>query len=204
MHALKSMALIGLVALLAGCVPVTINITFPQEKIDTAASRIEDMVRAPQPTQPETPKRDGGKPSSSVSPWALVALITPNLADAQSQSVEVVPELKERTPEIMRAIESRRSRFPQVQALARQGCIGENNQGLLDARPGSGCDAGAVNALISAENRDREFLYETLRKQNNMPPGDIGRIRAGFAKANREKANPGEWIQQPNGTWVKK
>ena len=189
-----------LAIVLSGCVPVTVNITFQQREIDQAASRIEDMVRSPQPA---APKKEEGKPSSWL-PGRFLALLLPSSAEAQGRTVEVIPELKDRTPEIMRAIESRRNRFPQLQNLARQGCVGEGNQGLVDARPGSGCDAAAVSALVAAENRDREYIYETLRKQNNMPAGDIVKIRAGFAKANREKANPGEWLQQPGGEWVKK
>ena len=36
-------AVIGTLALaLAACVPVTVNVTFPQEKLDNAARQIED------------------------------------------------------------------------------------------------------------------------------------------------------------------
>jgi uncharacterized protein YdbL (DUF1318 family) len=188
--------------LLAGCVPVTINITFPQEKIDSAASRIEDMVRSPAPTAPQ--KKEDGKPQGSLPERLLIDVVAPAQAEAQSRSVEVVPELKARTPEIMKAIESRKNRFPQLQVLAQKGCVGENNQGLIEPRPGAGCDASAVSSIVAAENRDREYIYETLRTQNNMPPSDLPRIRAGFARANRDKAGPGEWVQQPSGEWVKK
>ncbi len=30
------------------------------------------------------------------------------------------------------------------------------------------------------------------------------RVRAAFAKVNRDLARPGEWIQEPGGQWVKK
>ena len=42
---LAAAALLGLLA--SGCLAVTVNVTFPQEKIDDAAASIEDMVRAP-------------------------------------------------------------------------------------------------------------------------------------------------------------
>ncbi|PYM03801.1 MAG: hypothetical protein DMD82_16170 [Candidatus Rokuibacteriota bacterium] len=57
---------------------------------------------------------------------------------------------------------------------------------------------------MAAENGDRMFLYKTLVEQNNMPRGDITRVQAAFAKARREKAAPGTWIQLENGQWVKK
>lgn len=187
---------------LAACVPVTININFPQEKIEGAATKIEDMVRTPTPPPappPPEPKRGSGLRFLT----ALSILGVPE-ALAQSRDVDVVPDLRVQTPEILRAIESRRNRFSQLQQWTARGCIGENNQGLVDPRPGQGCDAGAVGRLTSEENRDRLYIYETLRQQNNMPPGDIERIKRGFAKVNRDKAPAGAWIQEPDGRWARK
>src|ERR1043166_8283020 len=93
---------------------------------------------------------------------------------------------------------------PLVMAAAMtKGCIGENNLGLLEARPGTGCPA-TVPALVSAENRDRMVLYRTLVEQNQMPPGDIARVQAAFAKAHRDKASPGTWVQDDAGQWSRK
>jgi uncharacterized protein YdbL (DUF1318 family) len=111
--------------------------------------------------------------------------------------------LKIRTPEVMASIESRRARFPQIQQWKGKGCIGENAQGLVEARPGQGCGP-EVGGLIDAESRDRMTLYRTLLQQNNMPPGELLKIQAGFAKANRERAQPGEWIQAETGQWTRK
>jgi uncharacterized protein YdbL (DUF1318 family) len=174
----------------SGCVPVTVNVYFPQEKIDSAAGSIEDLVRVDKggkPAPPPPPKKDDKQG------WFL----TPARAEAQ------VPDLKIRTPEVMASIESRRTRFPQIQQWKGRGCIGENAQGLVEARPGQGCGP-EVGALISAENRDRMTLYQTLREQNNMPPGELPKIQAGFARANRERAQSGEWIQSESGQWTRK
>lgn len=184
--------------LLTGCLAVTINVTFPQEKIEKAASSIEDLVRegkeAP-PVKPAPKKNDKKEGQPRLGP--ALAWLAPTPAEAQ------VPELRTRTPEVMASIESRRQRFPQVQQWKAKGCIGENSQGLLEARPGQGCGP-EVTALINAENRDRMTLYQILLQQNNMPPGDLVRVQAAFAKVNREKAAPGEWIQAENGQWVRK
>ncbi len=187
------LAVIGL-GLLTGCLAVTIHVTFPQEKIEKAASGIEDLVRGGKEAPPlkPPPKKEGQPPIGRALAW-----FAPTHAEAQ------VPELRSRTPEVMASIESRRQRFPQVQQWKERGCIGENSQGLLEARPGQGC-ATEVTAIISAENRDRMTLYQTLLQQNNMPPGDLVRIQAAFAKINREKAAPGEWIQTEDGRWARK
>jgi uncharacterized protein YdbL (DUF1318 family) len=100
-------------------------------------------------------------------------------------------------------IESRRTRYPEVAAALTQGCVGENNQGLLEARPGPGCPP-TVGALVEAENRDRLVLYRTIVEQNNMPPGDLTRVQSGFARAQRERAPAGAWVQDEGGRWLRK
>jgi len=47
-------------------------------------------------------------------------------------------------------------------------------------------------------------LYRTLVEQNQMPPGDIARVQAAFAKAHRDKASPGAWVQDDAGQWSRK
>ncbi len=196
---LTPLALLTLAFLVAACVPVTVNITFPQEKLEGAAGRIEDMVRSPENKPPAEPKK---KPQSRVRDRLLAAL-TPREAEAQGRNVDVVPEIRVQTPQLMRAIDSRRARNPQIDQWKARGCVGETNQGLLEARPGQGC-GGEVAALIGAENADRSFIYDTLMQQNNIPAGDAPRVRAAFAKANRDRVRPGEWVQEPGGQWVKR
>ncbi len=196
---LARLALLALAFVVAACVPVTVNITFPQEKLEGAAGRIEDMVRSPENKPPAEPKK--GPQSRLVE--RLLAALAPREAGAQGRSVDVVPEIRVQTPELMRAIRSRQSRNPQLDQWKARGCIGETNQGLLEARPGQGC-TGEVAALVGAENADRSVIYDTLMQQNNIPGGDAPRVRAAFAKANRDRARPGEWVQEANGQWVKR
>jgi uncharacterized protein YdbL (DUF1318 family) len=114
-----------------------------------------------------------------------------------------VPELKTRTPEIDAVIQSRRARYPHVAAALAAGCLGENNQGLLEPRPGTGCPPDTA-ALATAENRDRMVLYRTLVEQNKMPPGDLARVQAAFGRANREQAPARAWVQDDTGKWSQK
>lgn len=191
---------IGLALLLVGCVPVTVNITFPQEKLDNAAGRIEDMVRSPENAPPPAQPKKG--PQGSLGAWFLAAL-GPREALAQGRQVDVVPDVRVRTPELMKAIESRRARNGPIEQWKARGCIGETNRGLVEARPGQGC-SGEVAPLVAAENGDRQYIYQTLMQQNNIPASDAPRVGAAFAKANHDRAKPGEWIQQENGQWVKR
>jgi uncharacterized protein YdbL (DUF1318 family) len=188
----------GTALLLAGCLAVTVNVHFPQEKLDSAAASIEDLVRAPKQAPTDAPaatppRSDGPRPARAG--WT--AWLTPAVAEAQ------VPNLKTQTPEVMAVIQSRASRYPQLAAEMAKGCIGENNQGLVEPRPGTTCSPN-VSALVSAENSDRMKLSQTLVEQNNMPAGDIVRVQAAFAKQNRERAEPGTWIQDESGQWRRK
>jgi uncharacterized protein YdbL (DUF1318 family) len=197
----SSAALATAALLLAGCVGVTINVTFPQEKIDSAASGIEDLVRTPPPEDaapapPKTVPRKDSRLEGRRIRWA--ALFGPAPAEAQA-----VPELKTRTPEVMAVIESRRARWGALSAALGQGCVGESNRGLVEPRPGPGCPTD-IPALTEAENRDRMVLYRTLVEQNSMPAGDIARVQASFARANRERVPPGAWVQDEGGRWSRK
>jgi uncharacterized protein YdbL (DUF1318 family) len=192
--------------LVAGCVAVTINVTFPQEKIESAASNIEDLVRSPGPPPPANapappvPSPDAPaqpSPPRSAAPSGWLAWLGPAPAEAQ------VPELRTRTPEVMAAINSRRARYPALAQAMTRGCVGENNRGLVEARPGTDCPPDVV-ALVTAENDDRARIYRTLVEQNNMPPGDIVRVQAAFARVNRDAVAAGTWIQDDAGNWTRK
>jgi uncharacterized protein YdbL (DUF1318 family) len=192
----RLLALFGLAGLVAACVPVTVNVNFSQEKIEGAATQIEDLVRSPEnPAPPTGPPSAPKKPQSRLADHLLAAMAPPS-AEAQ------VPEIRIQTPELMRAIRSRQARNPQIDQWKAKGCLGETNQGLIESRPGPGC--GGEASLVGAENVDRNFIYETLMQQNKMPASDAPRVRAAFAQANRDRAKPGEWVQQPNGQWTQK
>ena len=176
-------ALVILATSLAACVPVTVNITFPQEKLDTAARQIEDM-----PAQ-----------SASAPPPPA----TPPPAPGPGRSVDVTPRIDTRSPAVVKATESRRQRRPALREWKGRGCIGETNQGLLVARPGEGCGPEVAD-LIRAENADRQVIYDAFMKDNNIPTSDTARVRNAFAKARQERARPNDWIQLDNGQWVRK
>jgi uncharacterized protein YdbL (DUF1318 family) len=194
---LRSLAPLAAAVWLSGCLAVTVNVTFPQEKIDSAASSIEELVRGgsvpPVPKTPPPPQRQGGTPGR---PW-WIAAIGPAVAEAQ------VPEIKTWTPEVLALVDSRRARYAELAAAMGRGCLGESTQGLVEPRPGAGCPPN-VAALAAAENSDRMQLYRTLVTQNNMPPGDLARVQAGFAKTNRAAAPAGTWIQDDAGQWSRK
>ena len=176
-------ALAILTTTLPACVPVTVNITFPQEKLDSAARQIEDMpaqsASAPAPPSPPAP------------------------APGPGRNVDVTLRIDTRSPEVVKATESRRQRRPVLREWKSRGCVGETNQGLVVARPGEGC-GGEVAELIRAENADRRVIYDAFMKDNNIPASDTARVQSAFAKARQERARPNDWIQLDDGQWVRK
>lgn len=190
------------VAALAACVPVTVNINFPQEKLDAAAGQIVDMSRRPPAAAPEAPPTPAPRsPGSSLERW--LATLGPREATAGAVHVDVAQAPRTDTPELRRLAESQGRRWGALQPWMTRGCIGENNQGLLEARPGQGC-SGDVARLIAEENRDRQAIVETFMRQNHIGADQRGRVAASFAKAYRDRAPAGTWIQSDRGEWSRK
>ncbi len=187
------------VALAAACVPVTVNINFPQEKLDDAASQIVDMSR--RPAGPPAPAGAAPKPSSGLDRW--LPRLGPREAAAQERGVEVAQAPQTDSVELRRLTESQNRRLGALQQWQARGCIGENNQGFVESRPGQGC-SGEVARLIGDENRDRQAIIDTFMRQNRIAAKDAGRVKASFAKAYRDRLPSGQWIQTDKGEWIKK
>ena len=93
--------------------------------------------------------------------------------------------------------ERMRERLPVIADLKSKGLIGENNRGYL----GYVTPARPSQALIQGENKDRKAIYSYLAEQQNTTLEVVEQIQA---KRKAERAKPGEYIQNPDGTWVKK
>ena len=192
--------------LLGGCVAVTVNVNFPQDSIDGAASVIEDRVRTPAPGAAPAPAgrlgralgSSGARPDSVVmQTWTSFA--GPGLAHAES----IRRDIRTRTPEVQALVELRKSRYPRLAAAMVTGCVGERSDGFVAARPASACPPD-LESLLAAENHDRTRLFATIVAQNGMPAADLARVQAGFARRNRERAPAGNWIQAEGGDWIRK
>jgi uncharacterized protein YdbL (DUF1318 family) len=192
-------------AVFAACVPVTVNITFPQDKLDSAAGQIVDMSRRPAdaPPAPGSPPPSGAapKPGSWLDRWLLP--LGPREAAAQERRVDVAQAPRTDSVELRRLTEAQNRRLGALDQWLARGCIGENNQGFVEPRPGQGC-SGEVARLIGDENRDRQAIIDTFMRQNSIPARDLGRVKASFAKAYRDRAQGGTWLQTDRGEWVKK
>ena len=109
-------------------------------------------------------------------------------------------DLREKTPAVETALAGRQRRFAQLAAAKARGSVGENAQGLVTQRSG-GSD---IADLVSAENGDRLVIYRAIVEQNGLGDGALSTVQQVFAEVQREKAAPGDPIQQPSGDWATK
>jgi uncharacterized protein YdbL (DUF1318 family) len=90
-----------------------------------------------------------------------------------------------------------KARLPQSIQLKSEGIIGENNRGFLELRHQN----SAAETLISAENQDRQTIYNAIAQQQRTSPDIVGHRRAAQITA---RAAAGTWLQDEQGNWYKK
>ena len=93
--------------------------------------------------------------------------------------------------------ERMKQRLPVIAALKAKGVIGENNKGYLGYVTGK----KEREDVIAAENKDRKAVYSHFAKQQNTTLSVVEKVQA---KRKAQKAGPGEYIQNDDGTWIKK
>ena len=121
-------------------------------------------------------------------------MFTGSWAMAQSYNI------KEMTPAVKSALDSRKARFADLKSFKGQGLVGEDVRGYVAAL-GGGSD---VKAVVAAENRDRKLIYTAIVDQNGLGSGALDTVEGVFAGVQREKAASGEKYQDEQGDWVTK
>jgi len=187
---------------------ITINVYFPEQAVKDLSQKIEDQVEK---------QAAGGTPSAEPTPTAtptpaptgdpLAALLSFGVSTAWAGQEQVAaPEIS--NPAIRTIIASRAARLEALNAWKARGVIGESNRALveirsLDAVPGLK-ERADLQRLVRDENADREQLFREIAAAKNVDLSQLPRIRETYASTLREKAHPGDWIQQPDGAWVQK
>jgi uncharacterized protein len=110
------------------------------------------------------------------------------------------------TPAISSLRQSMQQRHSQLQPYYERGAVGLTRDGLVAMRDANALPLAArqpVNALIAAENQDRNALYREIARANSHPEWEAD-IRATFGQRWIDLARPGWWYQATNGSWVRK
>lgn len=114
-------------------------------------------------------------------------------------------DLEVNTPGVNAIKQSMQARHAQLAPYYASGAVGIASDGMIALR-----DAGAVpmpqrqavNALVAAENRDRNALYAEIANANGHPEWQA-EIRSTFAQRWIQRAQPGWWVQSGGG-WTQK
>ena len=131
----------------------------------------------------------------------IVALVTLTAA----LNAFAAADLEVNTPGVNAIKQSMQARHAQLAGHYTSGAVGLTADGLIALR-----DAGAVplaqrqavNALVAAENNDRNALYAEIANANNHPEWQA-EIRSTFAQRWIQRAQPGWWVQS-GGAWKQK
>ncbi len=110
--------------------------------------------------------------------------------------------LKTTTPAVQKALNNRKARSHELQALKAKGLIGENNKGFITIlKPPL---QPKEKSLVEAENHSRKFIYNTVVAQNHLEGKELAKVEEEFAKTHRARARKGDFIQAPSGKWIRK
>lgn len=204
MRAISRFGAVGLGLFLVAC--VTINIYFPTSQAEDAAREIVgDILGKPADGQP--PAKPADDKSGSLDWGRGVERIAGGLLDFVIPAANAAqPDFNVETAKIRQIRASMKQRHGRLADYYQNGSIGFTQKALVALRdPGalSLKEKAQVNKLISAENRDRNTLYQAIADANSHPEWE-GQVRSVFAKTWIQEAGRGWWYQDPKGRWKQK
>ncbi len=100
--------------------------------------------------------------------------------DKQSFLGYIVPNAyaqEELSPEIKQAALRRRDRRAELVSWQAKGVVGENKLGLVAIRDASSADS-SVEALVDAENKDRQLIYQAVAVKNGTSVEEVKKMYA--------------------------
>ncbi len=121
------------------------------------------------------------------------------------QPAAMAADLEINTPAISSIKNSMQGRHDKLAPHYTSGAVGLTRDGLIAVRDATAVplkDRQSVNALVAAENKDRNALYKEIAVANQNPQWESD-IRNTFAQRWVEKAQKGWWYQTASG-WAQK
>jgi uncharacterized protein YdbL (DUF1318 family) len=114
--------------------------------------------------------------------------------------------LEVNTPAIAQAKSAMAARHTQLAPHYASGALGLARDATVQVRDANAiplAQRGSIQSAVVAENADRAALYSEIAKANGNPAWEAD-IRATFAQRWIDKAQPGWWVQNAQGAWLKK
>lgn len=135
---------------------------------------------------------------------ALLASLLLSAIGLMSQA-QAAADLEINTPAISGIKNSMQARHAQLAGFYANGAVGFSRDGLVAVRDANVVPLAqrqTVNALVAAENNDRNALYREIANANSHPEWEA-EVRSTFAQRWIQKAQAG-WYYQDGSGWVKK
>ncbi|MBI1785232.1 DUF1318 domain-containing protein [Candidatus Sumerlaeota bacterium] len=171
------------------------HIVLDIRRIQEDAAQVEGEVRQTPKAQP-----DGAKPQSSflnrntgreVASRSLLSLF-----DVSSSAQAANASDKDA------AVARRKERFPQLDKALTQGCVGENNKGMIELRS---CDAAKdadekkkLDQLVKDENADRKTIYSVIAEQQGAKAEHYEAVGVVYAAEICKNLKKGQPFQVPS------
>lgn len=199
MKTVKSMMLLGVIALAASC--VTINVYFPSAAAERAAEKFVGEVLGEDREEGSLQVPDG--PESTVLLYAMNTVLSFLVSDAQAQQ----PDFKINTPQI-NSIKSRMAQRQRqfLNSWFDAGAIGFTNDGLVSIRDRSAValsDRRQLESVVADENRDRKAVYREIAVANGQPDWQQD-VQQTWSKEWVRNARKGWYYQDSGGSWKQK
>lgn len=206
--------------LLAACAVITVNVYFPEKAAKEAYKSLDEMllkggaekspegVKAPPAEQRVPQEKPQSKLVNDLPGFSLVPAAYAADAEADALAIELSS-----MPEVLKAYEEMSQRLPKLNALLASGNVGLTKQGLVKARE-KGKVGPQDESVLAAENQNRKTVIMSMAKAilklNNQKESKaaldqvLGKAATTYAETKREAAQPGWWMELPNGRWVQK
>ncbi len=120
-------------------------------------------------------------------------------------SAYAAADLEVNTPGVNAIKNSMQARHAQLAGYYANGAVGLSMDGMIELRDAGSVPLAArqtVNALVAAENQDRDALYAEIANANGHPEWKA-EIRSTFAQRWIQRAQRGWWVMSNNG-WLQK
>ena len=174
---------------------ITVNIYFPEATVRQTAEEIVNDI------QKRATEKAGEEPVKQLSglPQVVSFSLVPAAYAQQETNVS--------NPAIRALKESIAGHLAALMPSFAAGNVGLTNKGLVEIRDEAGLSLqakAALRKLVKEDNGDRMKLYGEVAKALNIEASQIERIQKIFAENWIKNAKPGWWVQQEDGTWVKK
>jgi len=124
--------------------------------------------------------------------------------------IKPLPYIPPGKDKALRAAQAREFNRDDIDSFKKDGCVGENSEGLLSLLS---CNrskkdktyAKFVKDLADEENHDRLIiLSRVIETSENLSEKDLPKLRHVFAQMNRDAASKGELVQNEDGAWITK